>query len=93
VAAEAASVGGFKRLEHESTLRAELDAAWAARPVELLRYNGGWALVLEDPGGAPLDREVGIASTEQGEASPFSGSSNGGFWSRKVENALSFNGD
>jgi hypothetical protein len=24
---------------------------------------------------------------------PFSGSSNGGFWSRKVENALSFNGD
>lgn len=58
VSAEEASVSCFKRLEHEFSLRAELDVAWAARPLELLRYNGRWSLVLEDPGGAPLDRQL-----------------------------------
>jgi hypothetical protein len=35
VAAEDASPGSFKRLEHEFALKAELDAAWAARPIAL----------------------------------------------------------
>ncbi len=36
---------------------------------------------------------LGAQAFAEGEI-PFSGrSSNGGFWSRKVENALSFNGD
>ena len=47
------------RLEHEYALRAELDANWAARPVALTHHNGRMTLVLEDPGGAPLDRLLG----------------------------------
>lgn len=47
------------RLEHEYALRAELDAGWAARPTALTRHDGRKALVLEDPGGEPLDRLLG----------------------------------
>jgi hypothetical protein len=42
-----------------SVLNAPIGAAVAARPVELTHYKGGMALVLEDPGGAPLDRLLG----------------------------------
>src|SRR5258708_13156983 len=59
VAAEETSLGCVERLEHEYALKAELDADWAARPVALTHYNGRMALVLEDPGGAPLDRLLG----------------------------------
>src|ERR1700680_3749430 len=59
VAAEETSLGCVARLEHEYALRAELDADWTARPVALTRYNHRFALVLEDPGGAPLDRLLG----------------------------------
>ena len=45
--------------EHEYALKAELDADWAARPVALTHYNDRMTLVLEDPGGAPLDRLLG----------------------------------
>ena len=48
-----------ERLEHEYALRAELEANWAARPVALTHHNGRMTLVLEDPGGAPLDRLLG----------------------------------
>jgi serine/threonine protein kinase len=54
--AKDASLASLKRLEHEYALRAELDASWAARPVALSRYNDRWTLVLDDPGGEPLDR-------------------------------------
>src|SRR5262245_20455549 len=47
------------RLENAHSLRDELDTAWAARPLELLRRNGRYALVLEDPGGTILSRLVG----------------------------------
>lgn len=50
------SRSALERLEHEYTLRGELDPAWAARPLALSRYNDRWTLVLEDPGGDPLDR-------------------------------------
>src|ERR1700739_2622301 len=59
VAAEETSPGCLERLEHEYALQSELDADWAARPVALTRDNGRMTLVLEDPGGTPLDRLLG----------------------------------
>ena len=59
VAAEDTSLGSVERLEHEYALKGELDADWAARPVALTHHNGRMTLVLEDPGGAPLDRLLG----------------------------------
>jgi PAS domain S-box-containing protein len=49
----------FKRLEHEYALRTLLDPDWAARPVALASRDGRLTLVLEDPGGEPLDRLLG----------------------------------
>src|SRR5258708_26671427 len=49
----------LRRMEHEYSLRAELDPAWAVRPLALAAHQGRPALVLEDPGGEPLDRLVG----------------------------------
>src|ERR1700726_2008650 len=59
VAAVEASSGCVEGLEREYALKAELDADWAARPVALTHYNGRMTLVLEDPGGAPVDRLLG----------------------------------
>src|SRR5580692_559897 len=59
VAAEETSLGCVERLQHEYALKAELDGDWAAQPVVLTHHNGAMALVLEDPGGAPLDRLLG----------------------------------
>jgi serine/threonine protein kinase len=59
VAAENTSLGCLTRLEHEYALRADLDAAWAVQPFELSRHRNRVALVLEDPGGAVLDRLLG----------------------------------
>src|SRR5215470_2449384 len=44
------------RLTHEYELKDELDGAWAARPLALIRDAGRTVLVLDDPGGEPLDR-------------------------------------
>src|SRR5262245_4905995 len=44
-----------RRLEHERSLSAELDRAWAVRPILLTRNGDRATLVLEDPGGQPLD--------------------------------------
>jgi predicted ATPase/signal transduction histidine kinase len=54
--AENASPACLNRLEHEYTLRADLDAAWAAQPLELSRHRNRLALVLGDPGGTILER-------------------------------------
>src|ERR1700726_2545741 len=59
VAAEETSLGCVERLQHEYALKGELDADWAAQPVALTHHNGRMTLVLEDPGGAPLDRLLG----------------------------------
>ena len=48
----------LRRMEHELCLREELDADWAVRPLTLTQYQGRSVLVLEDPGGEPLDRLV-----------------------------------
>ncbi|MEP7099495.1 MAG: response regulator [Burkholderiales bacterium] len=45
----------LRRIEHEYSLRAELDPGWAARPLALERRGRQAVLVLEDPGGEPLD--------------------------------------
>jgi PAS domain S-box-containing protein len=49
----------LERLAHEFELKDELDAAWAARPLELGRERGRTVLVLEDPGGEPLEPRLG----------------------------------
>ena len=53
------ALGSLRRLEHEYALRAELDPAWAVRPRARTRHNGREILVLTDPGGEPLDRQLG----------------------------------
>src|ERR1700730_14973195 len=49
----------LNRLTHEYGLKDDLDRAWAARPLELMRERGQTILVLKDPGGEPLDRLIG----------------------------------
>ena len=58
-AAEKSSLACLKWLEHEYALRANLDAAWAARPIELSLHRNCLALALEDYGAAVLDRLLG----------------------------------
>ena len=54
--AEQPSPQSLRQLEHEYSVAAELDSAWAARPLELTRRDGRTMLILEDSGGEPLDR-------------------------------------
>ncbi len=62
--AEQPSPQSLRRLEHEYSLAAELDPAWAAKPLALTRHEGRTILVLKDPGGEPLDR---ILERDQGQ--------------------------
>src|ERR1700723_1356538 len=54
----------LRRLEHEYSLAAELEPAWAAKPLALTRHEGRTILVLADPGGKPLDL---ILESESGQ--------------------------
>ncbi len=47
------------RLEHEYSLRDELDPEWSAQPLNLARRHGQLALVLADSGGGPMDGLLG----------------------------------
>ena len=58
-AADHPSRSRLDRLTHEYELKDELDSAWAARPLALMRDAGRTVLVLDDPGGEPLDRLLG----------------------------------
>ena len=49
----------LKWLEHAYSLREELDSTWAARPIAIARHWDRTVLVLEDPGGVPLDQLLG----------------------------------
>jgi PAS domain S-box-containing protein len=40
---------------HEYSFAAELDPAWAAKPLAITRHEGRTILLLKDPGGQPLD--------------------------------------
>jgi len=55
LSAEQSSPQTLRRLEHEYSLAAELDPAWAAKPLALTRLEGRTILLLNDPGGEPLD--------------------------------------
>ena len=46
----------LKRLEHACSLRQELDPTRATRPIAIARHWDRSVLVLEDPGGVPLDQ-------------------------------------
>jgi serine/threonine protein kinase len=48
----------LKQIEHEYALRSELDSEWAVRPLAIANHNGQTMLILEDPGGKPLDRPI-----------------------------------
>ena len=56
-AAERPSSAALARLTHEYELKDDLDGAWAARPLEIVREGGRAALILEDTGGEPLRLE------------------------------------
>ena len=58
-AADHPSRAELDRLTHEYELKDELDRAWAARPLALMRDAGQTVLVLDDLGGEPLDRLLG----------------------------------
>jgi serine/threonine protein kinase len=59
-AAEHPASATLDRLAHEYGLKEELEGAWAVRPLELIRDGGRTMLVLEDPGGEPLERLLGV---------------------------------
>jgi hypothetical protein len=45
----------LKKIDHEYSLRRELNSAWAVRPLALSERDGQTTLVFEDPGGETLD--------------------------------------
>jgi len=55
---ERPTLESLRRMEHEYSFAAELDPSWASRPLALSHHNGQMALVLENPGGEPLDRLI-----------------------------------
>jgi PAS domain S-box-containing protein len=61
---EQPSPQSVQRLEHEYSLAVELDRSWAAKPLALTRHEGRTFLILNDPGGEPLD---GILERNQGQ--------------------------
>ncbi|WP_028214422.1 AAA family ATPase [Paraburkholderia mimosarum] len=50
----------MERLTHEFALKEQLDGTWAVRPIKLVREDARMTLVLEDPGGEPLERLMGV---------------------------------
>src|SRR6516165_1580537 len=52
--------GSLNRLIHEYGLKDELDEAWAVRPLALVRERGQTMLVLNDPGGGPIEHLLGV---------------------------------
>src|SRR4051794_35490906 len=57
--AERSTPALLNRLEHEYSLRAELESTWAVRPIELVRERDQSILVLENPGGELLGALLG----------------------------------
>ena len=58
-ASERPAPATLRKMEHEFSLKAELDRAWAVQPLALTPYQGRSMLLLEDPGGEPLDELLG----------------------------------
>src|SRR5215471_4496699 len=45
----------LKKIDHEYSLRSDLDPAWSVRPLALSERDAQPTLVLEDPGGETLE--------------------------------------
>ena len=58
----------LKCLEHEYSLKEELHLNWAARPLAIEKHWGRSVLVLEDPGGLPLESAYGRFGRAAGAA-------------------------
>ena len=58
-AAEHPPPASLERIAREYGLKDQLDGAWALRPLDLVRDRDRTLLVLEDPGGLPLDHLLG----------------------------------
>jgi len=56
---EHAPPASLDRLAHEYALKDQLDSAWALLPLELEHDHGRPVLLLEDPGGEPLEQLLG----------------------------------
>ncbi len=65
------SPAAMERLKREFALRDELSPEWAARPLALDQTAGRLSLILDDPGGEPLDRLIAgrAAATRPAEMS------------------------
>ena len=57
-ASEHPSLATLKKIEHEYSLRHELDSAWAVRPLALSEQGGQTMLTLEDPAGDTLEKSL-----------------------------------
>ena len=57
-ALERPAPASLAKLERSYALRGELDPSWAARPVELVKYQGRPSLLMEDRGGEFLDKMI-----------------------------------
>src|SRR4051794_35261513 len=57
--AERPRPASVERLAHEFGLKDQLDGAWAVPPLQLIPDGHPMMLVLQDPGGEPLDRHLG----------------------------------
>src|SRR5258708_29132183 len=69
--AEQPTPASLRRLEHEYSLAADLDPAWAVRPLALTRHEGRTILVLKDPGGEPMDRSLDRNQGQPLDPTPF----------------------
>ena len=58
-ASERPPLESLRRMEHEYSLRTDLDSGWSVSPIALVPYKERTMLVLTDPGGEPLDRLLG----------------------------------
>ena len=52
------SLETLRKIDHEYSMKGELDSAWAVRPLALSRWDDKKALVLEDLGGEPISRLI-----------------------------------
>jgi predicted ATPase/signal transduction histidine kinase len=50
----------IERMKHELSVKEELDSRWAVRPLAIGQDRDRTVLALDDPGGEPLDRSLGL---------------------------------
>src|SRR5215471_12514121 len=53
---ERPALATIKKIEHEFSLKDDLDPAWAVRPIDVTQQQSRTMLLFEDPNGEPLDR-------------------------------------